>query len=64
MEMRTPCEICNKELQNDGIAYICSHECTYCEAFATKIENICPNCKGELVRRPGREKKTITQCTQ
>ncbi len=57
MEMRPNCEKCNKELQQDSIAYVCSYECTYCEDCAKETNNICPNCNGELVRRPKREKK-------
>lgn len=57
MEMKPNCEKCNAELQQDGIAYVCSYECTYCEECTIKLENICPNCGGELVRRPRREKK-------
>lgn len=55
--MRPNCEKCNKELQQDSIAYVCSYECTYCEDCAKETNNICPNCNGELVRRPKREKK-------
>lgn len=57
MEMKPKCEKCHKELQQDGLAYICSYECTYCEECTIKLENTCPNCGGELVRRPRREKK-------
>lgn len=57
MEMKPKCEKCHKELQQDGLAYICSYECTYCEECTIELENICPNCGGELVRRPRREKK-------
>ena len=57
MEMRTQCEKCNKELQQDGIAYICSYECTYCEECTKRGDNVCPNCGGELVRRPKRKMK-------
>jgi hypothetical protein len=31
---------------------ICSHECTFCLACAGATRMICPNCGGELVRRP------------
>lgn len=57
MEMKPHCEKCNKELQQDGIAYVCSYECTYCEDCTKDMNNVCPNCNGELVRRPRREKK-------
>lgn len=57
MEMRINCEKCTKELQQDGVAYVCSYECTYCENCTAEMKYVCPNCNGELVRRPKREKK-------
>ncbi len=57
MEMRPVCEKCNKDLSQDGIAYVCSYECTFCEDCTTEMEQVCPNCGGELVRRPRREEK-------
>jgi hypothetical protein len=34
---------------------ICSFECTFCSDCATRIlQNVCPNCGGEMVRRPVR----------
>lgn len=57
MEMKSNCEKCSKALEQDGIAYVCSYECTYCEDCTTGMNNVCPNCGGELVRRPKREKK-------
>ncbi|WP_062047385.1 DUF1272 domain-containing protein [Bacillus sp. JCM 19034] len=50
LEMKTKCEKCGITLQTD--AYICIHECTFCEACTQEMSNICPNCNGELVRRP------------
>ena len=36
-----------------GEAYICSFECTFCAAGAEAAHcHVCPNCGGELVRRP------------
>ncbi|MCB9065235.1 MAG: DUF1272 domain-containing protein [Chitinophagales bacterium] len=55
--MKTQCEKCDMELQQDGVAYICSYECTYCEECTKQMDNVCPNCSGELVRRPKRTKK-------
>lgn len=54
MEMRTRCETCGQSLPPEGIAYICSYECTYCPTCAQQHESRCPNCQGELVRRPRR----------
>lgn len=54
LEMRTECEKCHAPLTPDGLARICSYECTFCAACATAMQNICPNCGGELVARPRR----------
>ena len=63
MEMRQNCEICQLDLQNDGIAFICTHECTYCEDCTENVKKICPNCNGELVRRPRTNANTVEVCT-
>ncbi|MBB6452828.1 hypothetical protein HNQ94_001274 [Salirhabdus euzebyi] len=52
LEMKNECERCNAELLNDSFAYICVYECTFCEPCTKQMENVCPNCGGELVRRP------------
>lgn len=54
LEMRPECEICNAALEDNGIAFICSYECTFCAACTSEMGNICPNCGGELVARPRR----------
>ena len=56
LEMRPGCECCDKDLPADSIgAYVCSFECTFCEACASNGLNfICPNCGGGLVKRPVR----------
>lgn len=56
--MKPACEKCNQPLQMDGVAYICSYECTYCKECTSQLENVCPNCNGELVRRPKRKAQT------
>lgn len=55
MEMRKQCEKCNLDLALDADAYICSYECTYCKECFEKLNAVCPNCSGELVRRPKRK---------
>ncbi len=50
--MKTACEACGCRLTSDGDAYICSYECTYCKNCYVKLNRVCPNCAGELVRRP------------
>jgi uncharacterized protein len=50
--MRSECERCGAELRLDGEAYICTFECTFCASCVAELAHICPNCGGELVRRP------------
>ena len=55
LELRPTCENCNKALPPDSVeARICSYECTFCPACADALASVCPNCGGELVRRPRR----------
>jgi hypothetical protein len=54
LELRSVCERCDAALAPDGTAFICSFECTFCEDCAGAMEHVCPNCSGELVRRPRR----------
>jgi len=54
LEMRPTCERCGRAVPGDGEAYICSFECTFCPACAAAMVHVCPNCGGELVRRPHR----------
>ena len=52
--MRTVCERCGASLARDGEARICSYECTFCTGCAGELDDVCPNCGGELVARPRR----------
>jgi uncharacterized protein len=54
LEMRTTCERCGAALEGDGVARICSYECTFCAPCAEALGLVCPNCAGELVLRPRR----------
>lgn len=56
LQLRPNCECCNKDLPPQATeARICSFECTFCAACAEGVlHGICPNCGGELVRRPRR----------
>ena len=54
LEMKNGCEKCEAGLEPGAAAYICSFECTFCPGCADGMERICPNCGGELVRRPRR----------
>lgn len=56
LEMRRECEGCGQTLDADGVAYICSYECTFCAECAAGHNHVCPNCAGELVLRPRRTK--------
>jgi hypothetical protein len=55
LEMRAECEKCHAATPATGGAFICTYECTFCEACATSMNNVCPNCGGELVARPRRK---------
>jgi hypothetical protein len=54
LEMRGTCERCDEPVYANGLAYICSYECTFCAACTRSLSHKCPNCDGELVRRPTR----------
>ncbi|KQW38593.1 DUF1272 domain-containing protein [Rhizobacter sp. Root404] len=56
LELRPNCECCDRDLPNDSVeARICTFECTFCSTCADeKLGGICPNCGGELLRRPRR----------
>ncbi len=56
LQLRPNCECCNKDLPPQSTdARICSFECTFCASCAdTVLHGICPNCGGELLRRPRR----------
>ena len=58
LEMRDHCERCGGALTHESDAYICSYECTFCGACATGMETTCPNCGGELLRRPRRRSRS------
>ena len=55
LEMRSECEACEAVLPSDGTAFVCTYECTFCQQCAEAREHVCPNCGGELVRRPRRK---------
>jgi uncharacterized protein len=54
LELRPSCECCDTDLPpGSPDARICSFECTFCDRCATTtLGGVCPNCGGELVRRP------------
>jgi hypothetical protein len=56
LQLRPGCECCDKDLPADSAeAMICSFECTFCtDCTMRRLAGVCPNCGGELVRRPRR----------
>lgn len=56
LEMRSVCERCGGALADDGEAFICSYECTFCPPCAGEMKAVCPNCGGGLVARPRRQR--------
>jgi uncharacterized protein len=53
LALRPSCECCDRDLPPaTREAMICSFECTFCLDCADKLGLLCPNCSGELVRRP------------
>jgi len=52
--LKPSCECCDTDLPPDShSAMICSFECTFCSQCACELlHGKCPNCAGELVRRP------------
>ena len=60
LEMRPDCERCGVDLPADeGGAFICSFECTFCAECSEKLDDRCPNCGGELLDRPARQGKAL-----
>jgi hypothetical protein len=54
LEMRVQCEKCEAGVGHEDEAFICSYECTFCPDCTTAMNAVCPNCGGELLRRPKR----------
>jgi uncharacterized protein len=56
LELRPNCECCDRDLPPESQdARICTFECTFCaDCTENVLTRICPNCGGELVRRPVR----------
>jgi ribosomal-protein-alanine N-acetyltransferase len=58
LHLKEICELCAKRLTKDSSeAFICSYECTYCATCANeRLKLVCPNCDGDLQKRPNRKK--------
>jgi hypothetical protein len=63
LELRPNCECCDRNLPAQAEdAVICSFECTFCRDCAEGVlGGVCPNCGGELVRRPVRPERMLVQ---
>ena len=63
LQLRPNCECCNRDLPPESQdAVICSFECTFCSDCATTVlDGVCPNCGGELVRRPVRPAEKLAK---
>ncbi|WP_339726144.1 DUF1272 domain-containing protein [uncultured Paraglaciecola sp.] len=62
LQLRPNCETCHCDLATDSAAYICTFECTYCANCATNTHKLqCPNCQGNLEKRPIRPEKLLKQ---
>lgn len=60
LEMRPDCQRCGCDLPADvGGAFICSLESTFCAECADELDEICPDCGGELLDRPTRRGKAL-----
>ena len=63
LELRPNCECCDVDLPpGSREAMVCSFECTFCQRCANDVlQGLCPNCGGELVRRPVRPAAKLDQ---
>ena len=61
LQLRPNCECCDTDLPGESTAaYICSFECTFCAHCANDtLAGRCPNCGGELLRRPARSAEKL-----
>jgi hypothetical protein len=60
LQLRPGCELCDRDLPPSADARICSFECTFCADCAEdRLGHVCPNCSGELVRRPIRPQAAL-----
>jgi hypothetical protein len=63
LELRPCCECCGADLPPESEeARICSFECTFCRACTEGVlRGRCPNCGGELLRRPIRPAEKLAK---
>ena len=63
LELRPCCECCGTDLPPESTAArICSFECTFCATCTDGVlRGHCPNCGGELLRRPIRPAEKLAK---
>lgn len=62
LQLRPNCEACDRDLPPESDARICSFECTFCATCAEgELEGHCPNCGGNLERRPVRPEASLAK---
>jgi hypothetical protein len=63
LQLRPNCECCDVDLPPESqAARICTFECTFCATCADeRFGGLCPNCGGELVRRPIRPPSALAR---
>ncbi len=61
--LKPNCECCDKDLPpSTEDAFICTFECTFCASCTENVLSfICPNCSGNLVKRPIRPIEALKQ---
>src|ERR1700722_19172093 len=61
LELRPNCECCDRDLDPASPdVFICPYGCTWCRDCAQDVlHGTCPNCGGELVRRPVRPARLL-----
>lgn len=61
LELRPFCECCERALPpSSEEAMICTFECTFCAKCNDQLlRGACPNCGGNLVKRPVRPEKYL-----
>jgi len=61
--LKPNCECCDIDLPPESPeARTCTFECTFCaDCAATRFDNTCPNCGGELLRRPIRPAQMLVK---
>ena len=63
LQLRPGCECCDRDLPPDSTdAFICTYECTFCRGCTQEVlKGTCPNCGGELLRRPRRPAEKLAK---